>query len=280
MSNNPELELDTEEATEVLEDSETGTTEEAEVDAPEVEVEAEIEGEAEEAEELEETSADDLVYEIDGEEVTLADLRKLREDAKETKEAGMRQADYTKKSQANAERAKALNEGLAMLEDMQKEITALALAEFDGVDMDELRDTDTAEFLRVKDAKESKSKVLDNLKAKHEELQQKVITEQSKELHERLGWSDAEKRDSDVKAIQGYVAEKGIDQGAFARVADAGIMQAILDAAKYQDLQNKKPEVAKKVKAAPKLVKPVKKAAKPKEQPKARWQHFYAPKTG
>lgn len=248
---------------------ETATSGEAEDNT-----EAETEGEStEEASESQEPEAEYL-YEIDGEEVNLKDIR-------EWKQGHLRQADYTKKTQALSDDRKQfatqkqqLDTSLQTLNGIVEGLQQEILGDLNKVNWDELREFDTAGYLKQKEIVEQKKGRLAELAKQHNDLVQAQAMQESAQLHQVLGWGDQAKKDADIKTIQEYAKAKDMADSV-GNVRDHKVMLALLDAAKYQSLQQKKPGILKQVKAAPKVVtKPSKHA--PAEPPKSAADLFYS----
>ena len=287
MLNNPEQELN-EETTEAVADSEGATETEALVDA-EVEAEEEateeVEESEEEAESAEDESEDDLYYNVDGEEVS---AKRLKEALKAEKDIKSMQADYTRKTQeaanvrkeAEADEAR-VAESLEMLQALEGEIADLAKSRFDGVDLDDLRETDTAEYLKVKEQMESSNKFLDNLRAKYQKARDTVIDQESINVRSLLGWDvNADKQKADAEKIANYLNKEGIPGDVFYRPGGAKLMKAILEAAEAESIKtgfekNKKTAQEKRKAAPVKVLKPKKKTAEAKPASKDDWEYFY-----
>lgn len=223
-----------------------------------LETQDQIEGEAETT--TEESGLEETYYEIGELQATEKEIREWRK-AYEGKKS--QDADYTRKSQANAkdrDQIKAdrerLSESLTLLQEMENEIAEMALGDLSKLDMEELRQTDPSEYLRVKEIKEQRSKWRDSMNSKLSALHQKLANEGFQKLSEIHGWSDAEKFEADKKAITGYVNEVGLDQREFAKIINPHVMTALLEAAKYRELMKSKPTVSKRVVQAPKTSKP------------------------
>lgn len=256
---------------EIVEDSIGATEAEEAVDTSTV-----IEGDEDTSAAIEGEESDlpeEVYYDIDGEEVSAADIKKW-------KSGHMKDADYTQKKQALSESQKAvkaqqaqLADGLNMLAEMESEIESLALGDLKNVDLDELlANEDTAEYLKVKGQMEKRGKVLESLKAKHAKLKSELGNEAAKQIAESLGWQDEAKRKSDIDAITSYAKDVGITDHEFERVTSPKVMEAILKAAKYDKLMANKPNVMKRVVKAPKVSKPSKSNSKPNLKP---WEEVY-----
>jgi hypothetical protein len=224
-----------------------------------------IEGNAETTNESQGELDDDSVYEI-------ADIRATAKELREWKQAHegkkSQDADYTRKSQRNAEEAKQLKaereklgDSLSMLTELENEIAELAMGDLNKLDMEELRLTDPSEYLRVKELKEQRGKWRESLQTKLQAVQTKLAADGFSKLSEQHGWSNQEKFDADRKAIESYVNEAGMDQREFAKIVSPHVMTALLEAAKYRELMKSKPTMTKRVTQAPKTSKPAQSAA-------------------
>lgn len=256
-------------------ESSDGTTEE--VEAVDVSVETPGEEESseevletdeleEEVEQLEESSETDdieeesLVVEIDGEEISLDDIKKWRA-------GNLRQSDYTSKTQLLADDKKSFESKRGkqkeLLETLESQISVLSEmteAEFKDVDWDELRDIDTAEYLKLKEHKENSGKKIQTAKEKlknikDSEMSEMIASEQKKLLKALPEWSSQEKQQADIAMLNKYLDAKGISDDEFGKVTNHRQMLAFLDAAKFYELKSKAPANAKKVKKAPIVVK-------------------------
>jgi hypothetical protein len=223
-----------------------------------------IEGAADTSSEDEGGHDEPTYYEVEDIRATADELREWKKahDGKKSQDA-----DYTRKSQANSkerDQLKAdrdrLGESLSMLSELESEISELVMGDLNKLDMDALRDSDPSEYLRVKELRDQRAKWRDGLGQKLTKMQEKVAQESFKKLSELNGWDDTEsgisKRDTDLKAIEAYVKETGMDQRSFAKILDPHVMTSLLEAAKYRELMKSKPTINKRVVQAPKTSKP------------------------
>ena len=256
---------------EIVEDS-TGATEAEEA----VDTSTVIEGDEDTSAATEGEESDlpeEVYYEIDGEEVSAADIKKW-------KSGHMKDADYTQKTQALSESKKALEtqqkklaEGLEMLESMESDIQALALGDLNRDQLDELlANDDTAGYLKLKGQIDKRGKAFEELKAKYSKLKSEVANESANQLAQSLGWQDQAKRQADIEAITSYVKDTGITEQEFERVTSPKVMEAILKASKYDKLMANKEKVIKRVVKAPKVTKPSTSNSKPNLKP---WERMY-----
>lgn len=203
---------------------------------------------------------DDSYYEVEDIKATAKEFREWKK-AYEGKKS--QDADYTRKSQRNAEEAKQLKaereklgESLTMLTELENDIAELAMGDLSKLDMDELRQTDPSEYLRVKELKEQRGKWRESLQAKLSAVQAKIAADGFAKLSAQHGWESPERFEADKKAIQAYVNESGMDQREFAKIINPQVMTAMLEAAKYRELMKNKPTMTKRVTQAPKTSKP------------------------
>jgi hypothetical protein len=247
------------------------------------------------SEELEVTASDaeddagSLVYEIGEEEVTQKQIL-------EWKQGYLRQSDYTQKTQGVAEKVKTevsskVSEVTGDLDARAKSLdehtTALAtlLDEIEGgVDLEELRELDYEEYQKTKETIDGRRTKLTEAKAAVKKATDEAFLVRAQQeqvkLHEaNPDWTDDQgqstaKKEDDYKLINDYLKESGWTGDEFNQVVNANHMQAILDAAKYRQLKKKTTE-SKKVKVAPKLVKPTQKSTKT-DDTRSAGDRFYA----
>lgn len=222
-------------------------------------------------------SGDDLFYDLDGEEVSVAQIR-------EWKNNGLMQADYTKKTQAAAEVRKqaeaeaaktaqlnaSLAETLATLEQSIKD-------EFKSIDWEYLRENDTGEYLKQKELMQLKAqkavKAKADLTQRQEAAKQEKIAQSQKLFKEaNPSWLDKTKMEADIKAMDEYVVANGFSEDMINELSDHRIMQALLDASKYRQLQGKSANTSKAVQNAPNVIKASKKTT---PAPTSRAERFY-----
>jgi hypothetical protein len=188
---------------------------------------------------------------------------------KELVDGYQRQSDYTRKTQAVAAEKARVEESAKVLTDIHTELQTLIMGDVTNVDWDAVRTTDPSEYLRLKEVKAEREKVLENLVAQRNKVIKDKTDAESVALQKALGWSDTKKRQADIDSITGYLTEQGITE----HVTSHKLMLAILDAAKYQAFQKTKAETLKEVKKAPKTTAPAK-VAKP-DAPKTLEDLFY-----
>jgi hypothetical protein len=250
-------------------DPATDTTETKEVEQP-AETVVEAESDETDASEVDDAVTDEGETETDDDEESFELSTKeggvQTVKLSELRNGYLRQSDYTKKTTALAEERKAIEAAktesigkLQTLKQIEADLSQMLMADFANVDWDQLRQQDYIEYSMLKESKENREKSIAEIKAKSDQMIAQVTQEESAKLADALGWYDTTKRDSDIALIQGYVNEIGIPAEAFSAVNNHKIMTALREAALYRKLQDKKPDIVKKVREAPKSnAKPVK----------------------
>jgi len=229
-----------------------------EVDVDEVE-----ELETEEEAQPEALSAEEESYfDIDGEEITLSQIR-------EWKEGNLRQSDYTRKTTEVADQRKALDakslQQDAAIKSLTDKVTALdsLIAEEEAsINWDELADDDPAEYLKQeRKLKAKKAKLVEAKSQQKEQFNAKLAEESNILIGKIPAWSDPQVRDSEFKAALEYASSIGMD---LTGVSDHRVYLSLVQASKFNAIDSKKALTAKKVRKAPKAVKAVKGRAKAK----------------
>ena len=225
-----------------VEDTDEVSTPEDEAEQTEVAEEAEADDAATEEDQDDQTDEDDdaetddadeelEVIEIDGEEVTLDQI-------KEWKRGTLREQDYTKKTQALADERKALESKLGELNTFSETLSAgeeefkkLALGDLEEIDLKELRNDDYPEYLKVKELIEEREGKFEELKKVALKARQATIAEEQKAVNDMLGWDDKSKRDADVGAFQTYAKEAGFTERDSNSITSAKVMGALIELA-------------------------------------------------
>jgi len=257
------IETTVEEETEIETSQEEPATEEDETE------EVEAETEAEETEEY--------VFEINGKEYTEDDIDKLEK-------GNMMQSDYSRKTAEIAETVKLkvadqVNSEMSELRNTVLELQATIEAE--EIDLNELREDDPDEYIKVIERKQKQEKLLADAKAKLSDnapSKEDEAAEQQKLILANPTWVE------DGKPTKAYKADMELLNTFFtanewsaedqAQIGKSVYWQAILKAARFDELQKKVKPMKKKVKKAPVVKKPkggVKKAA-----PKSDADLFYS----
>ncbi|MBL4891468.1 MAG: hypothetical protein JKX91_06535 [Rhizobiaceae bacterium] len=242
----------------------------------ELEVEAEPNEEAEETVQQEgEEEELDGVYMIDGEEVTLTQIQ-------DWKRGNLRESDYTRKTQDLATQRKVFEAKEAKISNREEKLNSLIdnLEQSIGdqessVDWDELMEDDPSQYLKLKAKIEKKQKSLDSAKADKDKA-----TDDKKQLHlqEQRAlipkllpeWMDSkggatDQMNEDLKVISDYLGKNGFSDQEMNEIVDAKLWPVYLDAARFRALSDKKPAISKRVKNAPKVIKPTKSRSKPSD---------------
>lgn len=242
---------------------------EAETAEDEVEPEAEIESEEAETEESEDLTIEDDdegpgYYLIDGEQVT-------QDQIKDWKNGALRQSDYSKKTMDLAEQRKvyeakesALNAKEGVLTSLIEELEADISGQDGAIDWKDLAENDSAEYTLRRHELDERNKALAKAKNERDKLSKERIDrrtyEQQLKMRELLPqWFDgSQNQNNDLKLIGDYLEKNGFSNEEMNKITDARQWKIYLDAAKQQALVDKNPAVKKKLKNAPKLIKPSK----------------------
>ncbi|HEX9227381.1 MAG TPA: hypothetical protein VF885_12125 [Arthrobacter sp.] len=199
----------------------------------------------------------------------------LKLSLKELQSGYMRQADYQRKTQevakqreeaqkaVKAEVDKAAAQYYEGLEKTKVALVQLAAPELKDVNWSKLASEDPAEFVRLSAKANDLKGVLQAIdgqiqqqRSKAEEEHKANLAKAVQESVETLqrdmpGWNN-ELYASILKSGEDY----GFSRDELASVYDARVIKMLHDAAKYRQLQQAKPEIAKKVVTVPKVVKP------------------------
>lgn len=234
----------------------------------------EAQGEESEAEEATDENAEESTDEVEGYEDVEYEGKQYKL-PKELKDAVLRQADYTRKTQELAEMRRATE---AEKEYVQKaaefqtkyrdQFTQLSVLDaqlqmYSNVNWTDLSESDPVEaqkqffrFSQMKDARRAAEQQLMQLQEQQsqEESQryQQILQDGAKELQRSIkGWSP----DLGQKLI-GYGKNNGFDDKEMRSIVDPRVVKILHKAMLYDQLQSSKPAIAKKVQGVPKVVKP------------------------
>jgi hypothetical protein len=254
--------LEVEDEQEVIED------EDAQPEAPQGE-----EGEPKETEESAEPAAEDAANEAEEIEYEGRAYKVPRE----LKDAFLRQADYTRKTQEVAETRKAVEDRQQFLEAKEtllnhayQEATELRaiqmqLEQFDSLDWSRLAEADMQQAYKLDLQRQELRK---QLQAKEQSVQQKVQQiQQAMDMHKQrqmeLGRAELQRRvgslrPEDAQATWKQGISLGFTEQELGSIADARVMHALYLASKYQAMQGGKAIATKKAESA----KPVKQVAR------------------
>ena len=253
-----------------------------------------------ESEELEvnpgetEGDAGSFVYEVGEREITQKQIL-------EWEQGYLRQSDYTQKTQGVADKvksevAKKVSESIGDLDSkasaLAEHTTALTalLDEVEGsVDLDELREDDYEEYqktketienrrTKIKQATEAAQKAAEDANLAHLAEQQSLFIGSNAEWSDDKGQATP-KRDEDFQLISEYAKSVGFSADEFGQVTNHKVMVAVLEAAKYRQLKQKTTD-SKKVKVAPKLVKPTQQKSTKTDNTQSAGDRFYAKAKG
>lgn len=184
--------------------------------------------------------------------------------------------DYTKKSQALAEQRKAIEAERIHLEQVKQERQAYAqkLQALDsfltqqnkGVDLDVLKETDPIGYAVAVAEQNQREKQLAVVRQEQQRIAQQQQAEQQASLQNHLR-QESEKLNSLIpelatpqgdavrKQIRDYAISVGWTDQELSSVYDSRAVVSLYKAMKYEQLQKSKPEVTKKLQAAPKMLK-------------------------
>jgi hypothetical protein len=183
--------------------------------------------------------------------------------------------DYTKKSQALAEQRKAIEAERSHLEYVKQERQAYAqkLQALDsfltqqnqGVDLDVLKETDPIGYAVAVAEQNQREKQLAVVRNEQQRIAQQQQAEQQASLQNHLR-QESEKLvslipelatpqgDAVRKQIRDYARSVGWTDQELSSVYDSRAVVSLYKAMKYEQLQKSKPEVTKKLQAAPKMM--------------------------
>ncbi len=183
--------------------------------------------------------------------------------------------DYTKKSQALAEQRKAIEAERQHLEYVKQERQAYAqkLQALDsfltqqnrGVDLDVLKETDPIGYAVAVAEQSQREKQLAVVRQEQQRIAQQQQAEQQASLQTHLR-QESEKLASLIpelstpqgdavrKQIRDYAKSVGWTDQELSSVYDSRAVVSLYKAMKYEQLQKSKPEVTKKLQAAPKMM--------------------------
>ena len=183
--------------------------------------------------------------------------------------------DYTKKSQALAEQRKAIEAERIHLEQVKQERQAYAqkLQALDsfltqqnrGVDLDVLKETDPIGYAVAVAEQNQREKQLAVVRQEQQRIAQQQQAEQQASLQNHLR-QESEKLvslipelatpqgDAVRKQIRDYAKSVGWTDQELSSVYDSRAVVSLYKAMKYEQLQKSKPEVTKKLQAAPKMM--------------------------
>lgn len=200
-----------------------------------------------------------LYVDLDGEEVSFDDI-------KEWKNGHLRQADYSRKTDALAQERKSFEaekSELSTKAESLQQLTAQLEAEIgaeDEVNLDELREDDPEEYIKLTERNAKREKLL----SKAKELSKPdnkisdadVAAEQKLMIESNPHWIDKEGKATkaykdEMKSLDTYFSTNGWSQDEISGIYQSKHMGALIKAAKYDALQGKKKAIVKEVRKAP-----------------------------
>ena len=210
--------------------------------------------------EIDEGDTDLLYYEIDGEEVSSKQLKEWKSD-------GLKQADYTRKTQAHAEDVKAFNAkqeafDKKVAEFDSKMVTLQAMVSEESLTDEaiaEMREYEPEKYIEYTEKLAKRKQFIDSNKPAENKPSFDVEAERKKLWDNNPTWMQDGKQtkafEADMKLIQDYASDNGYSNDDFAgfRAQD---FQTMLMASKYAALNNKNAAIEKKVRKAPVSTKP------------------------
>lgn len=206
-------------------------------------------------------------------EVALADGTKVKLD--ELKNGYLRQADYTRKTQAHAENVKAFEANVqqvsqvvkSKLDTLQAEIDRLVVSE-KSIDWATLQANDPAEFVRwkeyfrdLKDKGNAVAQEQHNLRLEAQQRYERESAETLKRESELLVkalpvFADPKKGDAAKAELRSYLQKSGYTPEQIAGLSDHRSVTIAWKAAQYDKLQASKPQIDKRVVALPRVQRP------------------------
>lgn len=204
---------------------------------------------------------EDLYVEYKGREINLKDIE-------EWEQGHLRQADYTRKSQANAEERKQLDSDRQKL-DAEKAKFSERLATLDAIikqdtktseEIAELKEYEPEEYIKYIERQQERQKLLDESKVDTTPKGIDAEAESKKLFDAHPEWVDAsgqqtEKFKEDMALMNKYAQSVGYTDADIPHLT-ARDYNVILDAARYRDASNKSAVIEKKVRKAPVTTKP------------------------
>lgn len=223
-----------------------------------VEEEAEAtEPEAEETDEVEDgDEGEDLVYEIDGQEVTEQQLKEWKTAFEREQEGTKNESEYGKLKEDLDAKAQKIDQTLEALSAAESELESLVMGDLEEIDLKSLKEEDYQEYLRTKETIEDRKKQFQDIKKKAMQVQNEKLNAEQKILNDTRGWSDTKKREQDIELLNEAIKDYGLGESDVKTLTSAKVMAALFEGAKAKRalsaLSKPKSKVVKKV---PKSVK-------------------------
>jgi hypothetical protein len=263
---------------EVLDES---VSEEIDTEQPEEIIEEDVEeldtADEEESEESGEEENDTDENELTDEELEyyqIGDIEATLEEVKEWKEGSLRQADYTKKTQELSDRKKAFesvevetNNIKADLIDKAANLEVLIKETDEEHDMEDLKEYDPAEYLRIKELQDKRKAAVKEVKDSYVQTnnqsnftQEQLQAESQKVFADNPTWLDdkgqqTEACKNDLKLANDYLDKIGMPNEERSSIVSSLHWKLVMDAAKSTQVASKAEVIKKKVRKAPTVVK-------------------------
>lgn len=222
-----------------------------------------------EPDESEEQQDDEIYVDFNGREVSFSQI-------KEWEQGHLMQSDYTRKTQKLADERKSLEarqEALtAKTAELDEKILSLDsfISDFDnstvdGMTLEELRDIDPSQYIKVKEDNEKRKKALDAAKKARsglssEEKQENERKELSSLLQSNPQWlkdgKETKEYQNDMSLVKSYLDSLGLSESKQKGILTNGHGQAYIDAARFHAGKKVNASIAKKVRKAPVVTKP------------------------
>lgn len=197
---------------------------------------------------------------------------------KELKEALMRQADYTRKTQDVADQRKAVEERMQVLQQQEQALAKTfdkrvelkgiqdRLSQFEQIDWQGLADSDPVQATKLNLAYQQLQRQANGIYGELQQVQQaseqltqqqrqQMLVEAGKDLAQRIPNFDAKAQETLVK----YAKEFGVTDDELRLVSEiqpnAKYLHILYEATQWRALQAQKPQAMKKVAEAPKTIK-------------------------
>jgi len=247
-------------------------------DEPKSEAEGADDGASDEGEEL--------YYELDGKEHSLAEMREYRDGNIRLKTFTQKTTAVAREREAVAAQREELTSELSELASLKAEMQAL-IAEDSEVDWKELRDKDPDEYIELKeraDKRKAAAKKVKTAPSVKPLSQDEVIKEQKLLFAANPGWLDdkgapTEEMEADKILIGTYWRDNGFTDEETGGASRSRHVQVCLKAAKYDALMAKAKKSAKKAKAATLVTKPKGNTGKLKQKQQPREDLYFKPVT-
>ena len=262
------------------------SVEETQAETEEVEQETAEGNEEEPTEDVAETSEDDAesdeepdaeeeaeesvyVVEIDGKEMTPDEIKA------ELNSNGLRQSDYTKKTQALAEEKRAFDAQKQQTQALEQKLSE-TLQYAEQILNDRSNEPNWSElsqkvnpqtYNQIKAKWEEGQKQLENIKLQRQQLadkqkydaqvatQQQALSEEKRLIDMFPAWKDPTVFDNEWGNVKDYLKKDGIPDNVVSQINSADAIKYVWKAMKYDALQDGKTVIKKKIKDKPKVVK-------------------------